>query len=88
MKLIPSEQFKKDAENLPEQIRKIMVRKLGLLLADARHPSLRTKRIKGRVKGFKNVFEASITMNYRFLFRIENDSYILLTCGTHDELFK
>jgi len=88
MKLIPTEQFNKDAENLPEQIRKIMAKKLELLLANARHPSLRTKRIKGQVKGFKNVFEASITMNYRFLFEIKGDYYILLTCGTHDELFK
>ena len=88
MNLLPTKRFIKDTEDLPEQVRKVMVRKLDLLLLDTRHPSLRIKRIKGKVKGFKNVFEASITMNYRFLFRIEDDSYILLTCGTHDELFK
>jgi len=88
MNLVRTERFKKKYRNLPEHIRELTIKKLDLLLISPYHPSLRVKKIKGIVEGFRDVFEASITMNYRFLFRIENDSYILLICGTHDELFK
>jgi mRNA interferase RelE/StbE len=88
MNLVRTERFKKKFKNLPEHIKELMIKKLDLLLMNPHHPSLRVKKIKGVVEGFKNVFEASITMNYRFLFRREDDNYILLTCGTHDELFK
>jgi len=88
MKLVRTERFKKKFKNLPEYIRELTIKKLDLLLINPHHPSLRVRKIKGIVEGFRDAFEASITMNYRFLFRIEDDSYILLTCGTHDELFK
>ena len=88
MILIRTERFKKRYKDLPEDIKDLIIKKLELLLANPRHPSLRVKKIKGEVEGYRDAFEASITMNYRFLFRIEDDKYVLLTCGTHDKLFK
>ncbi len=87
MRLNPTPQFKKDVSRLTQRIQQQLKKKLELLLRDARHPSLRTRKIKGEVLGFRNVFEGSITKNYRFLFRREGDAYILLRCGTHTEIF-
>ena len=88
MRLIRTNQFKREFKKLPQHVREQTLKKLKLLASNPRHPSLRIKKIRGTVKGYKDVFEGSITRNYRFLFRVEGDSYILLTCGTHDEFFK
>ena len=88
MKLVRTQRFKREFKRLPEHIRKQAMRKLKLLLMNPRHPSLRVKKIRGEIRGYRDVFEGSITKDYRFLFRVEEGSYILLTCGTHDEFFK
>ncbi len=88
MKLVRSNRFKREFKKLPSHVREQVIKKLELLAANPRHPSLRVKKIRGEVRGYRDVFEGSITMDYRFLFRIEEGSYILLTCGTHDEFFK
>jgi mRNA-degrading endonuclease YafQ of YafQ-DinJ toxin-antitoxin module len=88
MRLLRTNQFKREFKKLPQQVKERANRKLKLLLMNPRHPSLRVKKIKGEVRGYKDVFEGRITRNYRFLFRVEEDSYVLLTCGTHDEFFK
>ena len=88
MKLVRTQRFKREFKRLPEHIRKQAIRKLKLLLMNPRHPSLRVKKIRGEIRGYRDVFEGSITKDYRFLFRVEEGSYILLTCGTHDEFFK
>jgi mRNA interferase RelE/StbE len=88
MKLVRTERFKREFRKLPEHIRKQATRKLKLLVMNPRHSSLRVKKIRGEVRGYRDVFEGSITKDYRFLFRVEEGSYILLTCGSHDEFFK
>lgn len=88
MKLVRTQRLKREFMKLPEHIRKQAIRKLKLLLMNPRHPSLRVKKIREEVRGYRDVFEGSITEDYRFLFRVEEGSYILLTCGTHDEFFK
>ncbi len=67
---------------LPPHIRKQTDRKLRYLATDITHPSLRIK----RVRKYKEVFEGSITKDYRFLFQITPEGYILLRIGTHDIL--
>ena len=80
--------FLRDGEQLPQHIRKQLERKLRLLSKNPRHPSLRIKKVKGEVRGYRDIFEGSITMNYRFIFRIlPNDVYEFLHCGTHTEIF-
>jgi mRNA-degrading endonuclease YafQ of YafQ-DinJ toxin-antitoxin module len=88
MKLVRTNRFKREFKKLPAHIREQTIKKLRLLAANPRHPSLRVKKIKGEVRGYRDVFEGSITMDYRFLFRIEEGNCTLLTCGTHDEFFK
>jgi mRNA interferase RelE/StbE len=87
MELSYKPQFLRDYDRLPQQLQKRLEQKLKLLLDNPRHPSLRVKKIEGIVKGYQNVFEGSINMNYRFLFQVEGDTYVLLRCGTHTKIF-
>ncbi len=84
MKLRATERFIKDYGRLPAELRRQAKRKLRLLAADLSHPSLRVKRVRSR----KGVYEGSITMDYRLLFRIEGNCLILERIGRHDVLDK
>ncbi len=80
MRLIITEKFKKDFKKIPYNLRERTFEKLRILVKNPNHPSLRVK----KVKRYKNIFEASITKDYRLLFQIESDGYILLRIGKHD----
>ncbi len=82
MKLGRTNRFKRDYKKLPPQIQKQTDKKLQYLVSDITHPSLRIK----RVQKYKNIFEGSITTDYRFLFQITAGGYTLLRIGTHDIL--
>lgn len=84
MELKFSAKFKKDYQKLPSRVKKQTGEKLGFLVSNLSHPSLRIKKMKGR----DNFYEASITMNYRMIFRINANGLFLLRIGTHDILEK
>ena len=84
MKLIRTDRFLDDYRRLPPQVQRQTDRKLTYLVRDIAHPSLRVK----RVRKYHDVFEGSINMDYRFLFQITADAYILLRIGRHDILEK
>jgi mRNA interferase RelE/StbE len=89
MKLLRTEQFKREFQRLPEAIKRRTETALRLLVNNPRHPSLRVKKVKGEIiKGYSNFFEGRITRDYRFFFLIETDAYILLRCGRHEEYLK
>jgi len=71
--------FKKDYQKLPFEIQQRADQKLRLLLRDPRYPSLRVHKIRG-VEG---LWEFSVTMNYRVIFEIEGEYYVLLGVGPH-----
>jgi hypothetical protein len=48
------------------------------------HPSLRTKKIKGR----EDIWEARIDLHYRMTFEIEAETIFLRVVGHHDEVLK
>ena len=79
--------FQEDYKRLSQQIQKQTDRKLRLLSNNPFHPSLRTRKVQGKVSGLSDVYEGSITMNYRFLFRIRQNTYELLRVGTHNQIF-
>ena len=88
MELFPTKTFQRDYEKLPKLIQNQLDRNLEFHLKNPKHPSLGVKKTKGGVlKSYTNVFEGRITKNYRFLFLIETNYYILLRCGKHDEFF-
>lgn len=84
MKAVYTESFEKDYNSLALSIQKQTNRKLGLLLSNMRHPSLRVKKMEGT----KDIWEASVTKSYRITFNLLEDCLILRRIGTHDILRK
>lgn len=84
MKLIRTENFKKNFKGLSKEIQKSTEGKLRLLENDIWHPSLRVKKAKSR----EGVFEGSVNKNFRFLFTMSSESIMLLRIGTHDIIKK
>ena len=75
--------FRKEFKKLPAEIRMRFEEKLELLLQSRMtHPSLRLKKMRGT----DDVWEASITMNYRFTFQKTAQGLFLRHIGTHDML--
>jgi mRNA-degrading endonuclease YafQ of YafQ-DinJ toxin-antitoxin module len=80
-----SSRFKKSFSKLHEQEKKTFYKKLSIFIKDHRHPSLRTKKIRGS----KILFESSINMSIRVIWTYENETLILLLdIGHHDILNK
>lgn len=84
MNLSFTDRFLKLYRNLPNDIRIRVDKQLRLLLDNPKHPSLRFHKMKGS----KNQWEISVTMNYRIVFQIHEDVYVLYTIGPHDILDK
>jgi mRNA-degrading endonuclease RelE of RelBE toxin-antitoxin system len=84
MKFVRTNHFKRDYKKLPPTIQELTDKKLRLLAQEVSHPSLRVK----KVQGLRNVFEGSITMDYRYLFQITSEGYVLLRIGKHEILEK
>lgn len=81
MNIYRTERFKKAYKKLPSEIQLRTKEKLILFVGDIRHPSIRVKKIQGT----DNIWEASITMNYRFTFEKLPDGYLLRNIGPHDK---
>jgi mRNA-degrading endonuclease RelE of RelBE toxin-antitoxin system len=82
MILARTQRFKKEFESLPPPIQERARKQLALLLTNPRHPSLQIK----KMKGYENLWEGRITQKYRFTFRVEGETFLLLRIGTHDLL--
>ena len=66
---------------MPEQ--KAVMQKLKMLTENPFYPSLKTK----KVQGLNNVFEMSVNMDIRILWRYENEVIILLIdIGHHKDI--
>jgi len=88
-KAITTDLFKRDFQRLPEAIKRRTEIAINLLLSNPHHPSLRVKKVRGRIlKGYNNIFEGRITRDYRFFFLIEADTFVLLRCGRHEDYLK
>jgi len=77
-----SRNFERQFRKLPKKIQTLWCEKLDFLLEDIRHPSLRVKKMKGA----RNIWEMSITMNFRATFEIENEMIFLRKIGDHSIL--
>jgi len=73
MKVIFSDRFRQSYQDSPTAIQRVFDRKLGLLLKNLRHPSLHAKKYdEGR-----DIWQARVTLSWRFYFTIEADTYHL-----------
>lgn len=82
-KLKYTKEFEKNLKLLTKQEQKIVLNKLKLLIQDPFYPSLRTKKIQG----LENVFEMSVNMDIRILWKYDNGTIILLLdIGHHKDI--
>ena len=78
-----SNHFKKCFKKIPHSIQELFEEKLSLMLdSNFSHPSLRIKKMKGT----KDIWEMSVTMNYRMTFQFLEGGILLRKIGTHDIL--
>ena len=78
-KLKYTDAFEKDLKSLSGVEQKAVAQKLRILAENPFHPSLRTK----KVQGLTNVFEMSVNMDIRVLWRYENGVIALLLDVVH-----
>ncbi len=79
MKVLRSDRFKKDYQDLDPETQTQLDKQLRLLLQNPRHPSLRVHKIKST----KGLWEFRISQGYRCVFNIEGNAYVLLQIGPH-----
>jgi len=84
MKFYFSKLFTEKVLLLNEIEQKELKEKLAFMAQNSRHQSLRNKKIKGT----KNIFEASIIMNIRMTWQYYKDGILLRNIGKHDETLK
>ena len=78
-----SSRFKKSCTKLHTSEKKVFYKKLSLFIENHKHPSLRTKKIKGS----EILYESSINVAIRVIWIYEDDKIILmLDIGHHDIL--
>jgi mRNA-degrading endonuclease RelE of RelBE toxin-antitoxin system len=79
-----SSRFKKSFSKLQDTEKKIFYEKLSLFIENHRHPSLRTKKIKGS----EILFESSINMSIRVIWTYQGENLILLLDIGHYDILK
>ena len=78
-----TKEFEKSLKSLSQQEQKLVFNKLKIFIQNPFYPSLRTK----KVQGLDNVFEMSVNMNIRILWKYENGVIILLLdVGHHKKI--
>ncbi len=82
-KLKYTKEFEKSLKSLTKNDQKMVFNKLKLLAQDPFYPSLRTKKVQGLV----DVFEMSVNMDIRILWKYEDGVIILLLdVGHHKQI--
>jgi mRNA-degrading endonuclease YafQ of YafQ-DinJ toxin-antitoxin module len=74
--------FERAYRRKPEDLRQALKETVVRLKADPSYPSLRVKKIRG----IKDVWEASIDMKHRMTFEYSPDGIILRNCNGHEAL--
>jgi mRNA interferase RelE/StbE len=77
MKTVSTARFERSYYSAPATIRQSFEKQLIFLLEDIRYPSLHAKKYNSLV------WQARVTRSWRFYFRIEGDTYILLDIMAH-----
>lgn len=81
MNIYFSDLFLDSVKHLPIDAKKALKKKLDLLADNPKHPSLRTKKIKGS----GDIFEASINMDIRMTWEFYEDGILLRNIGKYDK---
>jgi mRNA-degrading endonuclease RelE of RelBE toxin-antitoxin system len=79
MRFIYTERFRKSFDEAPDLIKKAFAKQAGFLATNLRHPSLKAKKYDEK----RDIWQARVTGSWRFYFRIEGDTYVLLDIIPH-----
>ena len=71
--------FKQEYKKFPFEVQRAFEKRLAYLLKNIRHPSLRAKKYDES----RDIWQARVTGDVRFYFRIEDDTYLLLNILKH-----
>ncbi len=82
MRIQTTAPFDSDYARLTHEARALVDKQIALLLTNARHPSLRFKRIQGA----DAIWEVRVSRSHRMTLEIAGDVYILRRVGPHDVL--
>jgi hypothetical protein len=77
MKVLFTVRFHRSFADAPENIKRAFERQLSHLLRDFRHPSIQAKKYD------VTRWQGRVTRGWRFYFRIEGDTYIVLDIMAH-----
>jgi len=77
MKVLFTARFHRSFADAPEDVKKAFDKQLSLLLRDLRHPSIRAKKYDA------TRWQGRVTRGWRFYFRIEDDTYVVLDIMAH-----
>ena len=83
-KLVFSDGFVEDLKKFPLAMRKRVMKKVDLLAENPAYPSLRVKKIKG----WDDIFECSVNMDVRIIWRYDGEKIILLMHIGHHDILK
>jgi len=84
MKIKAYERFRRAYRGLPSEVQKRVDKQIAFLSENIHHPSLRAKKIKGRVE----IWEARVDYQHRLTFEIIEDTILLRVVGNHDVVLK
>ena len=79
MKVAFTERFRRSYGDAPANVRRAFDKQLVHLLRDLRHPSLRAK----KYDSVRDIWQARVDSGWRFYFRIEDDTCLLLDVIPH-----
>ena len=79
MKWQHSNRSEVDYNNAPLRIQKVFDKQVRLLAGNLLHPSLHAKKFSES----KNIWQARVNKNWRFYFKIEGDTYIIVRVIPH-----
>ena len=77
MKVLFTARFERSYHRAPAAIKRAFDKQLAFLLDNLQHPSLRAKKYDSER------WQARVTRDWRFYFRIDGDTYILLDIMAH-----
>jgi mRNA interferase RelE/StbE len=79
MRLAFTDRFRRSYASAPAQIQTAFDRRAEVLISNLRHPSLRAKKYDAS----RDIWQARVNRDWRFYFRMEGDTYVLLDIIPH-----
>lgn len=68
-----------------QKLFKLIEKKIELFKNNPRYPSLRNHKLEGRLG---NYWSLSVNRSIRLIYIIDNESYVFVDLGTHNQVYK